>query len=94
MGQASSFFFLQQYKEFVEYREGTVFGSMLRQESMLDFWRRIQPQVILVDEQDAARDAELGQYMAERGFVHVMPNLWFANDLEVGQEPYRPSAQP
>jgi hypothetical protein len=82
MGHVSSFYPLREYKSFLSYRDGTMYGTVLRKESMLDFWRQVQPQVVLLDEKDAAQDAELGQYMAERGFVHVMPALWIAQDLK------------
>jgi hypothetical protein len=87
MGSVSSSYPLRDYRSFLSYRDGTIYGTMLRKESMLDLWRRIQPQVILLDEKTVAQDSDLTRYMAERRFVHVMPDLWIAEDLQVNRGP-------
>jgi hypothetical protein len=64
-----------------------MYGTMLRKESMLDFWRRVEPRVVLLNEKDVAQDVDLAQYMTEHRFVHVMPGLWIAEDLQVEHAP-------
>jgi hypothetical protein len=81
MAGVALFYPLRQFENFLAYQDGTAYGTELRNESMLDFWRRVEPQVVLVDEELVARDDELTQYMSERQFIHVMPGLWMAEDL-------------
>ena len=87
MGYVPSFYPLRDYRSFLSYRDGTTYGTMLRGETMLDFWRRIQPEVVLLNEETIAQDVDLFQYMAERRFVHVMPDLWIAQGLLVNDAP-------
>jgi hypothetical protein len=83
MGRVPSFYYLRDYRNFVTYRDGDIYGIELRGEKPIDFWRRVQPQVILLEEQNLAEDGELVEYMHEFGFVHIMPNLWFSRNLQI-----------
>ena len=81
------FYPLRDYESFLAYRDGSIYGADLRGESMLEFWHRIEPQVVLLDEDIVLRDSELTQYLRERQFVHVLPGLWVSEDLWVSQPP-------
>jgi hypothetical protein len=80
------FYPLRDFRNFLSYKDGSTYGAELRNESMLDLWRRVQPQVVLLDEEFVARDDELAQYMSERQFTRIMPGLWISGDLRSGQE--------
>ena len=49
---------------------------------MLGFWQRVQPQVIILDEEKVEEDIELQRYIAEKQLINVMPELWAAPSLE------------
>lgn len=76
MGNVPNYYYLRDYPNYLTYRDGTVYGTILRNEDLLTFWRRIQPQVIFVDAQLASEDSELQQYILEGKFRQIMPDLW------------------
>ncbi len=43
---------------------------------MLDFWQRIKPKVILVDQKVVDDDLQLQEYIKEEQLRLVLPNLW------------------
>jgi hypothetical protein len=83
MGKVPSFYQLRAYKNFLAYRDGSVYGALLRQESMLAFWNRVRPQVILLNPEDFSTDPELKQYMAQHHFMQKMDGLYFSGDLKL-----------
>jgi hypothetical protein len=84
MADVSLFYPLQRFTNFLSYRNGDMYGTGLRGESQLDFWRRVQPLVIIGDYRD--EDPELDQYMTELGFEQIVPEVWIAAPLlqEIG----------
>jgi hypothetical protein len=81
------FYPLRDFWNFLSYRDGSVYGAELRNESMLAFWRRVEPRVVLLDEDFVASDDELTQYMDEHEFVRIMPGLWISEDLHTSLVP-------
>ncbi len=79
MAHVRWFVALQQYRNFLSYRDGDDYGIALRGESQLDFWRRWQPLVIIGNYH--LEDPELQQYLDEMDFEEVQPNLWIAASL-------------
>ena len=82
MGNIPTYYPLREYSNYLAYRDGSVYGAKLRGETMLDFWRRVQPQVIILDEEKVEEDIELQRYIAEKQLINVMPELWAAPSLE------------
>jgi hypothetical protein len=80
MGKVPSFYPLRDYRNYVSYRDGTEYGIEFRNEDMLDFWRRISPQVIVLDESDVRKDNELLTYLEEYEFTQLFGNLWITQD--------------
>lgn len=78
MGNIPTYYPLRNYSSYLAYRDGCEYGAYLRGESMLDFWRRVQPQVLILDEEKYVEDGELKTYLNENKFVNVMPELWLA----------------
>jgi hypothetical protein len=87
MGKVPAFYQLRAYKNFLSYRDGSVYGALLRQESMLTFWNRVQPQVILLNPDDFSTDPELKQYMAQHHFIQRMDGLYISGDLKTKTAP-------
>jgi hypothetical protein len=79
------FYPLRDYENFLAYRDGSLYGADLRGENMLEFWRRIEPEVVLLDEDFVTRDDELNGYLRERQFVHVMTGLWVSEHVPKAQ---------
>ncbi len=81
MSTVNNFYYLSDYPNFLSYRDGTKYGLIAREENIADFWRRIQPEVILLDPEIMAEDDDLSMYVAEKGFRHPRPDLWVAETL-------------
>jgi hypothetical protein len=79
MGDVPDYFVLQQFINFLSYRNGDMYGTYLRGETQLEFWQRVQPLVIIGDWRGG--DSELDSYMIEMAFAPVFPNVWAAATL-------------
>ena len=67
------------YKKFMSYYGGEVYGVHIRGETLFDFWQRERPQVFIGDPQP---DAQLWEYMAEGSrFVELHPKVWVEKTL-------------
>lgn len=91
MGLVESFYPLRDYHNFLSYRDGDAYGTASRDETMLEFWRRIQPTAILLEPDEYADDDELRQYLVEGDFEQVLPDLWLAPRLA---DAYRARLEP
>lgn len=78
MGVVGSFYQLRDYRHFLSYRDGDGYGIDLRGETILDFWGREAPDVILLRPEEFEDDDELAAYMAARSFQQVLPDLWLS----------------
>ncbi len=78
LGKVSSFYSLKEYRNFISYGDGSVYGVMLRNETLLDLWEREKPQAILLNEDEINIDISLKKYMKENSFIQVLPDLWIA----------------
>lgn len=76
MGNVPNYYYLRDYSNYLAYRDGSVYGAILRGEDLLAFWRRTQPKAILLGQDLIEKDAELQQYLAEGAFEQIMPDLW------------------
>jgi 4-amino-4-deoxy-L-arabinose transferase-like glycosyltransferase len=79
MADVTDYYALQNFPNFLSYRNGVEYGIALRGETILEFWQREQPLVILGDWQDD--DAELAAYMELMDFARVEPGVWVAGVL-------------
>lgn len=76
MGNVPNYYYLRDFSNYLAYRDGSVYGTILRGEDMLAFWRRTQPKAILLDQDLIDQDVELQQYIAEEDFEQILPDLW------------------
>jgi 4-amino-4-deoxy-L-arabinose transferase-like glycosyltransferase len=79
MADVAAYYDLQEYPNFLSYRNGDIYGNALRGETQLAFWQRIQPRVIVGGW--GADDPELQTYMSMMDFMSPVPGLWVAGDL-------------
>lgn len=76
MGDVEHYFYLMDYPNFMSYRDTDSYIAAQRGESQLDYWRRLQPLVILRDEEK--QDPELMIYIDEMQLVQVGSGIWVA----------------
>jgi hypothetical protein len=79
LAHAPHFYFLQDFVNFMSYRDMDERVILQRGETLLDYWRRELPQVFVGGYR--SEDPELDQYMNEQDFAEVFPDVWVAAGL-------------
>ena len=79
LAHSSHFYYLSNFINFMSYGNAEERAVMQRGETMLDYWRREQPEVIIGN--DRSHDPLLDQYMTEKNFQEVQSQLWIADRL-------------
>lgn len=80
MAHVVYFYPLQEYVNFLSYRDVSEVGVTLRGETHLEFWQREKPLVIILHPWMDGDD-ELEQYMDKNNFAEVLPGLMIAEEL-------------
>ena len=79
MGKPPLFHELLNYDRFLSYRDGDLYGILLRDEDYPTFWNREQPQVFAGEPEPD--DNEWWSYMHAHNFRQVRDDVWIAGDL-------------
>lgn len=76
MGNVPNYYYLRDFPNYLAYRDGSVYGAILRNENMLALWRRNQPKAIVLDHDLVEEDTELQQYISEENYKQITLDLW------------------
>jgi hypothetical protein len=79
MGDPPLFHDLLNYDRFLSYRDGDLYGVLLRDEDYPTFWERERPQVFVGAPKPD--DSEWWAYMYAHDFRQVRDDIWIAGDL-------------
>ena len=74
MGEPTIYHHLLEYDNFLSYRDGDLYGILLRNEDISTFWERERPLVFVGDIESG--DIEWVSYMNEYNFQQVRSNVW------------------
>jgi len=84
LSTAKNFYVLKQYRNFLDYTDQINYRLRLRGETRTDYLQMFNPEVIYLDDNTYTNEPMLQQFIADREFVQVTPNLWVAEALTPG----------
>ena len=81
MSTASNFYQLREYRNFLQFGPNLNYGLSIRGEEMADFMNRINPEVIYLPPEYIDDDPIVQQFLANKDFAMLTPELWVARGL-------------